>query len=54
MCLEQYIYASANLVIIGSGNGLSPVWHQAINWTNAELLEIGPWETSFSQIAIDI
>ena len=28
--------------IIGSDNGLSPVCRQAIIWTNAELLSIGP------------
>ena len=26
-------------VIIGSENGLSPAWHQAIFWTNAGLFE---------------
>ena len=35
------IYASVNWVIIGSGNGLSPVWRQAITWTNAGLLSVG-------------
>ena len=28
-------YASVNYAIIGSDNGLSPVQHQAILWTNA-------------------
>ena len=28
-------YASLKWVIIGSGNGLSPVRRQAITWTNA-------------------
>ena len=37
------IYASVNWDIIGSGNGLSPVWHQPIIWTNAEILSIRPW-----------
>ena len=27
---QQHIYASVNWVIIGSSNGLLPVWHQAI------------------------
>ena len=27
-------------VIIGSDDGVLPVWHQAIIWTNAELLLI--------------
>ena len=31
-----------NLTIIGSDNGLSPVRRQAIIWTNAEILLIGP------------
>ena len=26
------------LVNIGSGNGLVPLWHQAITWTNADLI----------------
>ena len=30
------------LTIIGSYDGLSPSWRQAIIWTNAELLLIGP------------
>ena len=35
------VYVSVNWVIIGSGNGLSPLWCQAITWTNAGLLSIG-------------
>ena len=31
-----------NLTIIGSDNGLSPGWRQAIIWTNAGILLIGP------------
>ena len=35
------MYASVNSqVIIGSGNGLSPVQCQAIIWTNANLLSV--------------
>ena len=38
--------ASDALVIIGSGNGLWPVWHQAISSTNVGFLIIGPlWTT---------
>ena len=37
------------LIIIGSDNGLSPDQHQAIIWTNAELLSIGPLPTYFSE-----
>ena len=39
--------ASVNLVIIGSGNGLSPVRRQAITWTNAALSSIWIWILSF-------
>ena len=35
-----------------SGNGLLPVQHQAITWTNAGLLLIGPLGTNFSEIQI--
>ena len=31
-------YDDINLVNIGSGNGLPPARHQAITWTNADLL----------------
>ena len=31
-------YASVNWVSIGSDNDLTPVRHQAITWTNAELM----------------
>ena len=37
-----------------SGNGLSPVWRQAITWTNADLLSIRPLGTNFSEIWIKI
>ena len=43
-----------NLTIIGSDNGLSPGRHQAIIWTNAEMLLIGPLGTSFSEILIEM
>ena len=39
-------------VNIGSGNGLSPCWRQAIPWTNDDLLSIGPIGTYFSEIRI--
>ena len=42
----------SKLTIIGSDNGLSPGRHQAIIWTNAEILLIGPWGTNFSEILI--
>ena len=40
--------------IIGSDNGLSPDRCQAIIWTNAGLLLIGPLGTNFSEILIEI
>ena len=43
-----------NLTIIGSDNGLSPGGHQAIIWTNAGILLIGPLGTNFSEIFIGI
>ena len=42
------------LTIIGSDNGLSPGRRQAILWTNAGLLLIGPLGTNFSEILIKI
>ena len=42
------------LTIIGSDNGLSPQRRQAIIWTNAGILLIGPLETNFSEILIKI
>ena len=43
-----------NLTIISSDNGLSPGRRQAIIWTNDEILLIGPLETNFSEILIEI
>ena len=42
------------LTIIGSDHGLSPGRHQAIIWTNAGILLIGPLGTNFSEILIGI
>ena len=42
------------LIMIGSDNGLSPGWRQAIIWTNTGILLIWPWGTSFSEILIGI
>ena len=39
---------------MGSDNGLSPGRHQAIMWTNAGILLIGPLETNFSEIFTEI
>ena len=43
-----------NLTIIGPDNGLSPGRRQAIIWTSAGTLLIGPWGTSFTEILIGI
>ena len=42
------------LTIIGPDNGLSPGRRQAIIWTNAGILSIGPLGTNFSEILIEI
>ena len=44
----------SKLTIIASDNGLSPDRHQAIIWTNAGLLLIGPFGTNFSEILTEI
>ena len=44
----------SKLSIISSNNGLSPGWRQAIIWTNAGMLLIGPLGTNFSEILIKI
>ena len=44
----------SKLPIIGSDNGLSPGRRQAIIWTIAGILLIGPLETNFSEILIRI
>ena len=48
-----YICVS-KLTIIGSDNGLLPDRRQAIIWTNAGLLIIGPLGTNFSENLIEI
>ena len=48
-----FIYVS-KLTIIGSDNGLSPGRRQAIIWTNAGILLIGPLGTNFDEILIEI
>ena len=42
------------LTIIGSDNGLSPGRRQAIIWTNAGILLIGPLGTNFIEILSEI
>ena len=44
----------SKLTIICSYNGLSPGRRQAIIWTNAGILLIGPLGTNFSEILIEI
>ena len=50
----QCLYASVNWDSIGSDNGLSPDRRQAIIWTNARILLIGPLGTNFNEIRIKI
>ena len=45
---------ASKLTIIGSDNGLSPGRRQAIIWSNAGILSIGPLGTNFSEIFINI
>ena len=42
------------LTIIGSDNGLLPGRRQAIIWTNAGILLIGPLRTNLNEILIEI
>ena len=44
----------SKLAIIGSDNGLSPSQRQAIIWTNAGILLIGPLGTNFNETSIEI
>ena len=44
----------SKLTIIGSDNGLSPGHRQAIIWTNAGILLIGPLGTNFSEFLVGI
>ena len=44
----------SKLAIIASDNGLSPGRRQAIIWTSARILLIGPLGTNFSEILIEI
>ena len=51
---QQVSWASVTWVFIGSGNGLLPVWHQAITYTNADLLSNRPLRTNFTEIWIKL
>ena len=46
---EWHKYVSVTQTIIGSNNGVWPVWHQAIIWTNAALLLTGHFRTNFNE-----
>ena len=48
-----HIYVG-KLTIMVSDNGLSPEWRQAVIWTNARILLIGPLGTNFSEILIEM
>ena len=48
------VICTSKLTIIGSDNGLSPGRRQAIIWTNAGILLIGPLGTNLSEILIEI
>ena len=50
---DVYVCIS-KLTIIGSDNGLLPGRHQAIIWTSAGILSIGPLWTNFSEMSIKI
>ena len=51
---SSHIYVSVNWVSSGSGNGLLPVWCQAITWTTADLLSRRHLGTNFNEIRIKI
>ena len=52
--LTHWGKGTRNLTITSSDNGLSPGRHQAIIWTNAGILTIGPSGTNLSEILIEI
>ena len=54
MRTSDSIYASIKQTIIGSVNGVSPGRRQAVIWTNAGILLIGPLGTNVSEILIEI
>ena len=52
-CRVTHICIS-KIITVGSDNGLSPGRCQAIIWTNAGILSIGPLGTNFGEIVIDV
>ena len=51
--MEWRIDASVNRAMFGSDNGLAPGRRQAIIWSNAGILVIGPLWTNFSEMLIE-
>ena len=51
---REMLICVSKLTNIGSDNGLAPGRRQAIIWTNARILLIGPLGTNFSEILIEI
>ena len=51
---DDHLLTSVTRVSICSDNGLSPGRHQAIIWTNAGILLIGPLGTNFSEMLSEI
>ena len=49
-----FLIETAPWLSIVSGNGLLPVWQQAIIWTSADVLSIGPLKTNSTEIWIKI
>ena len=50
---KRHIYASVNYTATGSDNGLLPGRCEAIIWTNAGILLIGPLRKNFNEILIE-
>ena len=50
---ELRIYAPVTQAIIYSESGLSSVWHQALIWTNPDILSIGPLGINFSETLME-
>ena len=48
------IYASTNGVVVGSGNGMSPIRRHVVTWIKHDLLSIESLGTSFCGISIKI
>ena len=53
-CTQSVNSCVGKLTSIGSDNGLSPVRRQAIIWTNARVLLIGPVWANFNEILVGV